>query len=140
MPVLQPNTLSNTGIIRNNKDIKINETGKILAGRLNLIKQECTIENNLALSQCIVGLYPFTRIDHIYAVVAFVNGIEVNITYTIPANVTSSIDILADTSSSGYPSSIDLYWNGSSFQGGTYASPLGDLELNDVIRIYSIDI
>lgn len=116
-----------------NKVLKIDGYGRTLAGNIDLIKQEYIIENFYGGS----GTTPFGTIDNLTAKLAFVNGIEVNIEYS-GDGTNPGIDILADEASLLYPDIIDLYWNGSAFT--VSASPLGDLEENDSIRIYSLDI
>jgi hypothetical protein len=117
------------------KFLKIDGYGRTIAGDIRLDKQTYTIANDTSK----VGAIPFGTIDNIYGVLAFVNGIESNITYDAYANVSSTIDILADTTSANYPTTINLYWNGSSCNGGTSSSLLGNLETNDIIRIYYIN-
>lgn len=120
-----------------NKVLKIDGYGRTLAGAVALDKQEYTIAYDGGQS----GAAPFGTIDNLYATLAFVNGIEVNITYDAYVNSATSMDILADTTSPGYPNTINLYWNGSNgFNSGANPTPLGDLEAGDVVRIYSIDI
>jgi hypothetical protein len=120
-----------------NKVLKIDGYGRTIAGTANLDKQEFTIAFDGSQS----GAIPFGTVDSLTAVLAFVNGIEVNITYDAYVSTSTSMDILADVSSPGYPNVIDLYWNGSNcFNSGANPTPLGDLEAGDVVRIYSIDI
>ena len=116
-----------------NKVLKIDETGRTLAGNVDLIKQEYAIENDGGRD----GTIPFGTIDNLTAKLAFVNGIEVNIVYG-GDGTNPGIDILADESSPSYPNTINLYWNGTAFT--VSASPLGNLETGDIIRIYSLDI
>ena len=118
------------------KILKIDGSGKTIAGGISLNSQEYTIANDTSKT----GAISFGTIDNIYGVLAFVNGIEVKITYTTLASSTTSIDILADTASPSYPTTVNLYWNGSSCNSGAHPSLLGDLETSDIIRIYSIDI
>ena len=120
-----------------NKVLKIDGYGRTLAGAISLDKREYIIASGNSKS----GAIPFGTIDNLYASLAFVNGIEVNITYDAYVNSATSIDILANTTTIGYPNIINLYWNGSTgFNAGANKTSLGDLEVGDVIRIYSVDI
>lgn len=119
------------------KVLKIDGYGRTTAGTIGFNKHEYFIADDGSPT----GAVSFGTIDNIYGVLAFVNGIEVNITYDAYASVINTVDILADTDSVGYPSLINLYWNGSQFNGGGETmSSLGDLEGNDIVRIYSVDI
>ena len=119
-----------------NKVLKIDGYGKTLAGTIGFTPQEYYITE----TDQFTGAISFGTIDNLNAVLAFVNGIEVKIVYESTTNVINTIDILANTDSAGYPTLIDLYWNGSILGSGEASSSLGDLENNDFIRIYSIDI
>lgn len=65
---------------------------------------------------------------------AFWNGLEVNVYVGDPAAATTDADIIADSTTPGYPTITDVYWNGSA--NGATASNLGDMLLNDVIRLF----
>jgi len=67
-------------------------------------------------------------------ILGFLNGIEVNVEIGDPTLVGTSVDIVVDNTSGGYPAATDVYWHGSNY--GVSASLLGDAEVGDVIRIY----
>ena len=119
-----------------NKVLKIDGYGKTLAGTIGFTSQEFYIND----PDDFTGATSFGTTDNLTSVLAFLNGIEVKIVYDSATNIRSTIDILADTDSAGYPTIIDLYWNGSVLGMGEGSTNLGNLEDGDFIRIYSIDI
>ena len=118
------------------KVLKIDGYGRTIAGTIGFNKYEYSIADDDSKT----GAIPFGTIDNIYGQLAFLNGVEINLVYDGYTNVANTIDIIADTDSVSYPSIINLYWNGSQCNGGGNMSLLGDLEGNDIIRIYSVDI
>ena len=88
------------------------------------------------------GTNPFTTIDltglasSTDVIMGFCNGLEVNVFVGALVAATTTDDIIVDTSSVGYPTVTNVYWNGSSRAPAD--SVLGDLLLNDVIRLYYI--
>ncbi len=110
-----------------------NETAK------QIVTQEYKIECVPQLEEQTTGAVAFATFDLRFlphpnsAVRGYLNGIEVNVVVTNKAEVTSDADVIIDLSSPTYPI-CDVYWNGTNVG----VSNLGDLVLNDTIRLYCV--
>lgn len=113
---------------------QVGSGGSVVSGTFDLYKDVTTIAS---ANEC-DGTDPFSIVDLSYlagtnnVILGYVNGMEVNVSVKTLGSATNSDDIIVDTNSAGYPATTNVYWNGSTR--GT--SNLGDLELDDVIRLY----
>jgi hypothetical protein len=116
---------------------KIDNLGRNTVGSITSAVQKATFNINNA--NFIDGTAPFGTIGTTTTTVvcAFVNGIECNFEYCSRLFAPATTDIIADTVSATYPTTLDLYWNGSA---RIFApSTLGNLVLGDTIRIYYLN-
>jgi hypothetical protein len=119
-----------SGLVQDVDKLTTGDGGGVVS--LDYIKTESLIDNVTYLD----GSAPFTIIDITSlagtndVIQGFCNGIEANVYVGDPAFAAASDDVIVDTTSGGYPAITDVYWNGS--------SSLGDLVLNDIIRLYYI--
>jgi hypothetical protein len=102
---------------------------------LDFDKKTYTVANN---SDMFTGLVPFATgfncsiLYNSKVILGFWNGIEVNCAIKDKDATDGDDDLVFDTESPNYPTSTDIYWNGTA----RGSSNLGNIKANDVFRIY----
>lgn len=123
----------NSGLFQNSKSTQ-SSGGSIISGNFDIIK----VNDIIATTGEGDGTDSFMDVDisnlagSNNVILGFVNGLEVNVSIKMLALADAGDDVIIDVNSAGYPSVTNVYWNGTA----RATSGMGDLEVDDIVRLY----